>query len=189
VLFEQLVDPTFTIIPDASSAEIIGAQMATSGFLDDDDDTPLPRRPPTSADTSLARAAFAAAFAGSESDHKANVLALKTPAAVQHHVTMLSQYDWDFVEQAKELRGYVVSRLLEETKHPDARIRLRSLELIGKVTEVAAFTERSEVIHKNEGASEIEERLRAKLKSLLPPVQEVETVTIKPTVAEKQHDV
>jgi hypothetical protein len=176
-MFEQLVDPDFTVLEDAPTAEIIGAQMATSNFLDDDDDiTPLSRRPPTHNDTSLARAAFAAGFSSSESDHKSKVLALKTPAAVQHHVAMLSQYDWEFVEQAKQLRGFVVAKLLEETKHHDARIRLRSLELIGKVTEVAAFTERSEVIHKQEGASEIEERLRAKLKSLLPSVQEVETI-------------
>ena len=176
MLFQQLIDPDFTVLEDAPTDEIIGAQMATSNFLDDDD-APLPqRRQPNSADTTLARAAFAAGFSSSESDHKAAVLSLKTPAAVQHHVAMLSQYDWEFVEQAKQLRGFVVAKLLEEVKHPDARIRLRSLELIGKVTEVAAFTERSEVIHKQEGASEIEERLRAKLKSLLPPVQEVETI-------------
>lgn len=183
MLFQQLVDPDFTVLEDAPTGEIIGAQIASSNFLDDDDDiTPLSkRRPPTSADTTLARAAFAAGFSESEEDHRSKVLALKTPAAVQHHVALLSQYDWDFVEQAKQLRGYVVAQLMEETKHPDARIRLRSLELIGKVTEVAAFTERSEVIHKQEGASEIEERLRAKLKSLLPPVQEVETIEVKPS--------
>jgi hypothetical protein len=177
-VFEQLCDPDFTVLEDAPTDEIIGAQMATSNFLDDDDDiTPLSkRRPPNSADTTLARAAFAAGFSETEADHKSKVLALKTPAAVQHHVAMLSQYDWDFVEQAKQLRGFVVAKLLEEVKHPDARIRLRSLELIGKISEVAAFTERSEVVHKHEGASEIEERLRAKLKSLLPPVQEVETI-------------
>lgn len=179
-MFEQLIDPDFTVLEDAPTDAIIGAQMATSNFLDDDD-TPLPqRRPPTHNDTALARAAFAAGFAGSAQDHKAAVLTLKTPAAVQHHVAMLSQYDWDFVEQAKELRGFVVAKLLEEVKHPDARIRLRSLELIGKISEVAAFTERSEVVHKHEGASEIEERLRAKLKSLLPPVQEVETIAPRP---------
>lgn len=181
MLFQQLVDPDFTVLEDAPTDEIIGAQMATSNFLDDDDDiTPLSRRAPTHNDTTLARAAFAAGFAGSEADHKAAVLTLKTPAAVQHHVAMLSQYDWDFVEQAKELRGFVVAKLLEETKHPDARIRLRSLELIGKVTEVAAFTTRVEVTTKSEDADDITARLREKLKSLLPPVIEVETIEPRP---------
>ena len=176
MLFQQLVDPDFTILEDAPTDEIIGAQMATSNFLDDDD-APLPqRRPPTSADTTLARAAFAAGFSSSESDHKAAVLTLKTPAAVQHHVAMLSQYDWEFVEQAKQLRGFVVAKLLEETKHPDARIRLRSLELIGKVTEVAAFTTRVEVTTKDAGTEELQERIKARLATLLPKVIEVESV-------------
>lgn len=80
----------------------------------------------------------------------------------------------------------MVSKLLEETRHPDARIRLRALQLVGTVTEVAAFTERSEVVHKQEGAHEVEERLRAKLKSLLPPVQVVQDVEInqEPTTKE-----
>ena len=42
---------------------------------------------------------------------------------------MLALYDWDFVEQAKELRGFVVAKILEETSHPDARIRLRGNRL------------------------------------------------------------
>jgi hypothetical protein len=73
----------------------------------------------------------------------------------------------------------VVAKLLEETKHPDARIRLKALELTGKLTEVASFTERSEVIHKNESADELEARIRAKLASMtkgLPALQTVQDV-------------
>jgi hypothetical protein len=58
---------------------------------------------------------------------------------------MLTAYDWAFVEQAKELRGYAVAQILEEVKHPDARIRLKALQMLGTVTEVALFTERVEV--------------------------------------------
>ena len=179
MLFQQLIDPDFTVLEDAPTDEIIGAQMATSNFLDDDD-APLPqRRQPNSADTTLARSAFAAGFSSSESDHKAAVLSLKTPAAVQHHVAMLSQYDWEFVEQAKQLRGFVVAKLLEEVKHPDARIRLRSLELIGKVTEVAAFTERVQVTKIDATSDELQDRIRAKLAALLPKTVEIETVEVK----------
>ena len=52
---------------------------------------------------------------------------------------------WHFVEQAKELRSMAVAKIVVETEHPDARIRLRALELLGKVTEVALFTDRVEV--------------------------------------------
>lgn len=109
----------------------------------------------------------------------ANALRLKTPQAVRHLAGMLSQFDWEYVEQAKELRGYVVAGLLEETKHPDAKIRLKSLELIGKLTEVGSFTERIQVTKIDATTDELTERLRAKLTSLLPKTIEVETVDAK----------
>jgi hypothetical protein len=79
---------------------------------------------------------------------------------------MLSAYDWHFVEQAKELRGYAVSQLVEETKHPDAKIRLRALELLGKVTEVALFTERVEVKKTQMTDSELEQKIKDKLNKM-----------------------
>ena len=177
MLFEQLVDPAYTIIADAEPSALVDAAVNTLDFLDDDD--PATHAQPTTRDASVARDAFTSLTGGAPTDiTQQHVTNLKTPAAVRHLVGMLSAYDWDFVEQAKELRGYVVSKLLEETRNPDARIRLRALQLVGTVTEVAAFTERSEVVHKQEGAHEVEERLRAKLKSLLPPVQVVQDVEI-----------
>jgi hypothetical protein len=96
---------------------------------------------------------------------------------------MLTQYDWEYVEHAKELRGYVVAKLLEESKHPDAKIRLRSLEMIGKLTEVASFTERKEITIKDASSEELTERIRTRLKSLLPPVMEVQDAEPKDVAA------
>lgn len=107
---------------------------------------------------------------------KESLLAVRTPQAVKHLAGMLSAYDWDYVERAKEIRGYVVAKVMEETKHPDAKIRLRALKLLGDVTEVGVFTERSEVIKKDVTTSELEDRIRKKLASFLPKVVEVETV-------------
>lgn len=185
-MFDQLTDPDFDILDDVPPDVLVNAQVCTMDFLADDEDIP-PLQP---RDRALARQAFVATLNETPEEARAKILQLRTPAAVRHHVAMLSEYDWDFVEQAKELRGYVVSSLLTETKHPDARIRLRSIELLGKLAEVGSFMERSEVTHKQEGAPEIEERLRAKLKSLLPTVMEVENaVPFAPTpVARKQHE-
>ena len=74
---------------------------------------------------------------------------------------MLTAYDWAFVEQAKELRGYCIAQLLEETKHPEAKIRLRAVELLGKVTEVALFTERVEVKKTTMSDHELEQEIKA----------------------------
>lgn len=111
---------------------------------------------------------------------KAELLKIKTPAAVMHHVSMLTAYDWEYVQQAKELRGYVVAKLLDETKHPDARIRLAALKALGTVTEVGAFTERVEIKKTDASAEEIVDTLRSKLLSLLPKQVEVETIEARP---------
>ena len=41
---------------------------------------------------------------------------IQTPAAVRHLTGMLTAYDWEFVNQAKELRGYAVAKILEDRK-------------------------------------------------------------------------
>ena len=94
---------------------------------------------------------------------KKNLLMLSTPLAVRQHVAMLTQYDWDFVNQAKELRGYVVAKLLEDSKSPDARHRLRALEMLGKVTEVGLFTERVHITKVDLTDEALEKRIKDKL--------------------------
>lgn len=76
---------------------------------------------------------------------------------------MLTAYDWEFVQQARELRGYAVSQILEETKHPDAKIRLKALDMLGRVTEVALFTDRLEVKKTELSDREIDEKIKEKL--------------------------
>ena len=58
---------------------------------------------------------------------------------------MLTAYDWEFVQQAKELRGYTVAKLVEETQNPNPNVRLKALGLLGKVTEVGLFTDKVEI--------------------------------------------
>ena len=95
---------------------------------------------------------------------------------------MLSQYDWDFIEQAKEIRGYVVAKLLEETKSGDPRIRLRALELTGKLTEVGSFTTRVEITSRTESSvEELTDRIKEKIARLanVSRAQLIEDVTEK----------
>ena len=54
------------------------------------------------------------------------VLELKVPAAVKHLAGMLTQYDWDYVNQAKQIRAYVVSELLETSANPDPKVKLQA---------------------------------------------------------------
>ena len=87
---------------------------------------------------------------------------------------MLTAYDWEFVEQAKELRGYTVAKLVEETQHPNANIRLKALGLLGKVTEVGLFTEKIEVKKTEMSDEEIEARIKDKLNKFMGVVDVME---------------
>lgn len=80
---------------------------------------------------------------------------------------MLSAFDWEFVEQAKQMRGMAVAKIIEETNHPDARIRLKAIEMLGRVTEVALFTDRVEVKKTDLSDAEIDKKLQDKLDRLL----------------------
>jgi len=53
---------------------------------------------------------------------------------------LLEEYDYTLLEDTARIRNYVTNRLLEETTAPDAKVRLRAYELLGKITEVALFT-------------------------------------------------
>jgi len=96
-------------------------------------------------------------------DQHALVSTIETPAAVKHLVGMLTAYDWEFVHQAKELRGYAVAKLVEECESPNPNIRLKALGLLGKVTEVGLFTEKIEVKKTDMTEAEIDQRLKEKL--------------------------
>lgn len=91
------------------------------------------------------------------------VTKLETPQAVRHLVGMLTAYDWQFIEQAQQIRGYAVAKLLEECEHTNANIRLKALGLLGKVTEVGLFTDKIEVKKTDMSDDEIESRIKEKL--------------------------
>jgi hypothetical protein len=85
---------------------------------------------------------------------------------------MLSQYDWAFVRQAQEIRGYIVARLLEHAASPDAKVSLSALGKLGTVTEVSAFTTRLEIDHRQKDTTPdaVISRLRERLQSLMPAI-------------------
>jgi hypothetical protein len=84
---------------------------------------------------------------------------------------MLTAYDWEFVERAKELRGYTVAKILEETNHPTASVRLKALALLGKVTEVGLFTEKIEIKKTELSDAELDARIKEKLNKMAKIVE------------------
>lgn len=143
-----------------SPARVVDTKLRTAQLMHD-----LGLEAPAEAELEQAKArtAFAALTHGTPEDAKRELLMVDTPQSVRHLVGMLTGYDWQFVQQAAELRGYTVAKILEETSHPDARIRLAALQMLGKVTEVALFTDRVEVKKTELSDSELDAKIKDKL--------------------------
>ena len=163
---DVLETPKAAPLEKAKPQEVFEAQIETTKWLEElgamPDDAIFDKE-----QEEKTRHSFAAlTTATSPEAQKAQLTTMKSPEAVRHLVGMLTAYDWQFVEQAKELRGYAVAQLVEETKHPDAKIRLRALELLGKVTEVALFTDRVEIKKTEMTDAELESKIKEKLNKM-----------------------
>lgn len=88
------------------------------------------------------------------------------PAALQTVQEIVDRYGSQIAANAADIRKYVTHRLIEESDHPDPRIRLRSLELLGKITDVGLFTEKAEVTVTHKSTADLVESLREKLLKL-----------------------
>ena len=171
-------------------ADVIDAKVNTTDWLKSlgaaDTDTVV-----TQAEVQAARASFTnlISSAPSEITHE-HLTQIKTPAAVQHLVGMLTAYDWEFVHQARELRGYTVAKLLEECENPNANIRLKALGLLGKVTEVGLFTDKIEVKKTDLTDEEIDRKLKEKLAKFMgvqdaEPIEDIEVSTPLPATTDE----
>lgn len=185
-MFEHLVQyeagitspDDFVELDDAQPGEVMSAQYATSTWLEE-----LGVRPDDEQhkeiQTQAARQAFGSlTTAATEAEQKENLLQLKTPEAVRHLTGMLSAYDWEFVEMAKQIRGYTVAKLVEETQSPNANIRLKALGLLGKVTEVGLFTDKVEVTKTELTDVEIDAKIKEKLNKFMGVIDITDVVEI-----------
>jgi hypothetical protein len=114
---------------------------------------------------------------------KEKLLQLDLPEEIKVAVGMVTAYQWKFVEQAEELRSMAVSHIIKEIKHPDARIRLKALEMLGKVTEVALFTDRIAIKNEEVTDEELDARIKEKLGRYMgvADVVDVEDIEVKIT--------
>jgi hypothetical protein len=179
-MLEHLIDFDPEVLPNTKDAVLHADRVGTSDTLEAKVQTAnwLTRLGAVDTDaivkpleTKAAQEAFATFVSATPEQITHVALAnVKTPAAVQHLVGMLTAYDWEFVNQAKELRGYVVSKLVEETQSTNANIRLKALGLLGKVTEIGLFTDKIEVKKDVLTDSELDKRIKDKLNRFMQVV-------------------
>lgn len=89
------------------------------------------------------------------------------PVALLQIDRMLKEYDKELVHDAVRIKNYVTNKLLAETVDADPRIRLKAYELLGKITEVALFTERTEATVRHKTSEELEGLIREKLNRII----------------------
>ena len=186
VIFQEVPD-AFVPMAKATPAQTIDAKVATADWLKDLglDDSKVQ----TEAETQTARAAFATLTTGSTPASIQSALTnIQTPKAVQHLVGMLTAYDWEFVNQAKELRGYAVAKILEDCENPNANIRLKALGLLGKVTEVGLFTDKVEVKQTVMSDAEVEQRIKDKLNKFMGVIDVIDVSTTPDDIPETSNE-
>ena len=160
-----------TPVEKLSTAQTLNAQIQTADWLKEitnDDDTIVDK-----AQEHKAADAFSALLHDIP-EAKDKLLTMQVPEEIRSTVAMVSAYQWKFLEQAENLRNMAVTKIVQETDHPDARIRLKALELLGKVTEVALFTDRVEVKHTEMTDDELTQKIRDKLSRYMGKVDVVD---------------
>jgi len=101
-----------------------------------------------------------------------------TPASVRLTSNIIDEFNHSVVESSKQLRNLVTNKLIIESENPDPRVRMRALELLGKISDVGLFTEKSEVTITHQTTDDLKEKLRSKLAKLVNPQPEIEDATI-----------
>jgi len=136
-----------------NSAELLGLDMT-----------------PTEKDKEVAEQTTYAIASNEEKANKKLVKKDLKPAAYGEVKKVLDEYSTRVVENAMQIRLLVTNKLILDSDSPDDRTRLRALELLGKITDVGLFTEKSEVTINNRSTQDLLESVRAKIQRLMHPV-------------------
>jgi hypothetical protein len=107
-------------------------------------------------DAALSRAIFAGRQTATDAD-------LSKPEVITHLGALLQEYDHLVVKSAAQLRTYITNKLILESANADPRIRLKSLEMLGKISDVGLFTDKTEITMRHRPTEELEQLLRERL--------------------------
>lgn len=94
---------------------------------------------------------------------------------------MLDEFGWQVVTHAGQVRHLVTNKLLALSEHPDPKIQLRAVELLGKIADVGMFVDKQEITLKHTSDEELRKKLREKLGLVIeaekPEVVDIEAIS------------
>ena len=123
------------------------SEIAKKQFEDAMSDKPKRGRPRTKTDTAPA-------------------LLEKMPVA-QRISTMLREYNNPLVADAAELRLVVTNKLLDLAGCGDPRLEIKATEMLGKISDVGLFTEKTEITVTYNNISDIDEAIKDKIRKMM----------------------
>jgi hypothetical protein len=138
-------------------------------------------RSPTAEDTQAA-ATIAAAFSSdpAATNKKATVknVAQLTPPALLLTQQILKDYAHEIVRSSVQIRHLVTNKLIQETENPDPKVRIKALELLGKIGDVGLFTDKTEITVTHQSTDDLRAKLKQRLQALrdVTPVEEAITI-------------
>ena len=95
-----------------------------------------------------------------------------TPASMQLTRSILDEFSHAIVNNSVEIRRLVTNKLILESDNADPRVRIRALELLGKITDVGLFTEKTEVTITHQSTEDLRKKLREKFERIMRPEPE-----------------
>jgi hypothetical protein len=91
----------------------------------------------------------------------------------------LDEYDVEVVRNAAQLRGYIRLKLLELSETGKESTQLKALELLGKLSDVQAFSESLQINVTHQTTEELRQTLAQKLSMYLHDVVDVDAKALK----------
>ena len=100
---------------------------------------------------------------------------------------LLEEYEVQVAKDAAQLRTVATNKLIEMLDDPDPKVRLKSVELIGKIADVGLFAERTEITIINKTTEELEKELVGMFKDYID-VEVKEATTVQELISSDRQD-
>ena len=101
---------------------------------------------------------------------------------------ILTEYDVQVARDAAQLRTVATNKLIEMLDDPDPKVKLKAVEMIGKIADVGLFAERTEITIINKTTEELEKELVGMFKDYID-VNVKEVTKVEELMSEDVQDV
>lgn len=82
-----------------------------------------------------------------------------TPGAAKALDRLLKRFDYTLANSSNKMRQYVLFKLFELAENEDPRLQIKAVEMLGKVSEIGLFTNKTEVATTDKPTGDLESEL------------------------------